>query len=182
MATELVWGRATEPVIVTDTFAPQFVIDEGGVTTDRPPAPGGTNVVANPSDDGTVTLVKLKVGAVTYLIPEGTDGTNVVANPSDPGTITLSRLTVGAVTYLIPQPRPSGSGGSAGRAPVTLDEATSAGVAEGTTTSSATQYSVIVSPTSTHPRPTITLPGTATLAKVYNPAGCGVVSSLDSTS
>lgn len=59
----------------------------------------GTVVVANPSDQATADLIKVKIAGVTYGIPVGT---NVVANPQGTASTDLTKLQVGNSIYRIP--------------------------------------------------------------------------------
>lgn len=66
------------------------------------PQPQDTqDVVANPTDEATEDLTKLKVGNTTYSIPQ--NGSSVVANPSAQGTANLERLEVDGRVYDLPQ-------------------------------------------------------------------------------
>lgn len=71
--------------------------------------PTPTEVIANPTSEGTENLSKLQVGSTVYNITQG-GGTNVVANPTGEGTEYLTKLQVGNIVYNIPQ----GGGGSGG--------------------------------------------------------------------
>ena len=61
---------------------------------------GGTVVEANPQDQATTDLTKLKVANTIYGIPQGTA---VEANPSGEGTADLTKLRVGNTIYDIPE-------------------------------------------------------------------------------
>ena len=64
--------------------------------------PDITEVEANPTGDGTVTLNKLKVGETVYNVPQGGGGTTVVANPTLAGTETeLTGLSINGTKYRI---------------------------------------------------------------------------------
>jgi len=78
---------------------------------DRVDALEGNAVEANPSDNPTATLTKLKVNDVVYDVPSGGGGgggTTVIANPSGQASADLEKLQVGNIIYGIP----SGGGGA----------------------------------------------------------------------
>ena len=64
---------------------------------------GVSSVEANPASASTGTLTKVGIDGTVYDLPSGGGGTNVVANPTSTATVDLEKLQVGSTVYGIPQ-------------------------------------------------------------------------------